>query len=116
MPSWPVSLPASPLAEGFSETPPATSLRTEMDQGPAKMRQRTTAGVGRLGFSLLLSLAQVQILDEFFRNDTKGGSLSFSFAHPRGGAAITCRFIEPPRYQAATGAWFRAQLSLEVLP
>ena len=45
MTSWPATLPVSPLLDGFIETVPETIIRTDMDQGPAKTRQRTTAGV-----------------------------------------------------------------------
>ncbi len=116
MTSWPATLPQSPLAEGFTETAPATALRTEMDQGPAKSRQRTTAGPRRLGFSLFLTRAQTATLDSFFNDDTKGGAVAFTFPHPRTGVSMSCRFTEPPRYQMQGGDIFRATLSLEVLP
>ena len=116
MTSWPATLPQSPLTEGFTETAPATVLRTEMDQGPAKIRQKTTAGVRRLGLGFILSKAQTAILDAFFTADAKGGAVAFDFPHPRTGTTLSCRFTEPPRYQALNGELFRATLALEVLP
>lgn len=116
MPLWPSTLPQSPLIEGFSETAPSTTTRTEMDQGPAKVRQKTTAGVRRLILSFLLSKTQTATLDAFFHTDTKGGSLSFTFPHPRTNESLSCRFTQAPRYQTQNGEKFRAGVELEVMP
>ncbi len=116
MPTWPVTLPASPLVDGFQETPPPTVIRTEMDQGPAKTRQRTTAGVRRMQLSFILSKAQTATLDSFFTDTVKGGALGFDFTHPRTGSTLNCRFAEPPRYAALNGEKFRTALVFEVLP
>ena len=115
MTDWPESLPLA-LCEGYRETPPETSLRTAMDQGPAKTRQRTTAGVSTLSLNFILSTAQTALLDGFFTADTAGGSLAFGFTHPRTGGAVSCRFRQPPVYQALNGDYYRVGLELEVLP
>jgi hypothetical protein len=116
MPSWPSSLPSFPLADKFQEQPPDTLLRTQMDAGPAKLRPRTTAGVRLLRLAYILSRAQVEALDQFYRADLSEGALAFGFTHPRTGGAVSCRFRAPPEYAAVNGDYFRASLSLEVLP
>ena len=116
MPAWPITLPASPLVEGFRETPPDTVLRSPMDQGPAKLRRRTTAGTGALSLTYLLSRAQVNALMDFFNDTLAGGSLPFDFTHPVNGATLACRFRQMPAYAPVNAEYFRAAIELEVLP
>lgn len=113
---WPVTLPEAPLLEGFQETAAATAIRTDMEQGPAKVRRRTTAGVGKLSMRYLLSKAEVVALETFYDATLGGGALSFSFTHPRTGASLSCRFTEPPQYVTTNGDHFLAALTLETLP
>lgn len=114
--TWPITLPAAPLAEGYRETPPVTALRTDMEQGPAKLRPRTTAGTGSIEARYLLGKTQLAALDIFYRDTLAGGALSFAITHPRTGLSVLCRFVEPPAYAAVNGFAFHAVLRLEVLP
>ena len=116
MTTWPDTLPASPLLDGFRETVQNTALRTEMEQGPAKLRRRTTAGVRTMSVAFVLSAAQVAILDTFYLTTLQGGTLSFDFTHPRTAAAVTCRFVKPPEYGVLNGAYFKTALDLEIVP
>ena len=116
MTTWPDTLPVSPLLEGFQETVPDTVLRTNMEQGPAKIRQRTTAAVRGLRAGFLMSRAQVATLETFYLTTLQGGIGSFSFTHPRSGSAISCRFTKPPEYGAGNGNFFRVACELEILP
>jgi hypothetical protein len=116
MPSWPLALPVSPLVEGFRETPPDTVLRSTMDQGPAKLRRRTTAGAGTLTLTYMLSRSQVDTLLDFFNDSLAGGTLAFDFTHPVNGAPLSCRFRQSPAYAPINAEYFKAALELEVLP
>ena len=116
MPAWPGTLPASPLMDSFRETVPDTVLRTETDQGPAKLRQRTTAGVRRLSLSYIMSQSQISDLENFFLVTLMGGALGFDFTHPRTEETETCRFRQPPEYAPLNGNFFRVAVDLEVLP
>jgi len=114
---WPVSLPQEPLAQGFSEQAPSTVIRSQMEAGPPKVRRRFTAGVRNIECQLRLTPAQVDTLDSFFDTTVAGGSLSFDWKHPRSGAAVTLRFVEPPSYTPLTrGTLWQASLRLEILP
>lgn len=115
MPSWPTSLPQRPLIEGYQETPPNVLLRTQMDAGPAKVRRRFTAGVRIYSVAYLLTSTQLTTLDSFFVSDCKHGSVSFTWPHPRTGANITVRFLEPPQYSSADQHW-RVTCKFEELP
>jgi hypothetical protein len=116
MPTWPASLPSLPLADGYREITSHSIVRTEMEQGPAKLRRRSTAAVSKLTLSYLLSTADIQALEEFIQDDLMGGALAFSFDHPRTGSAVSCRFRQLPEYGAVNGGYFKVSVELEVLP
>ena len=116
MPTWPATLPVPPLAEGYREITANTLVRTEMEQGPAKIRRRTTAGVARLSLAYLLSTEDIQTLEDFIQTDLSGGARGFSFTHPRTGHPIICRFRQLPEYGAVNGAYFRVSIELEIMP
>lgn len=112
---WPTSLPA-PALNSLNETPPNNVIRSSMDRGPAKLRRRTTANIRPLSFSLMLTPEQTQILDDFFTTDTFSGAEQFDFTHPRTGAAVKARFVDPPSYNETEGVLYAASVSLEILP
>lgn len=116
MTSWPSQLPAYPLLDGFRESVPDTAIRTDMEQGPAKVRLRTTAAVSRLSCAYLMSKAQVTALDTFYQAGLQGGALSFEFLHPRRNVTVMARFVRPPEYAAGNGGFFRVSAELEILP
>ncbi|MBI3441732.1 MAG: hypothetical protein HY052_08055 [Proteobacteria bacterium] len=116
MPAWPDALPAYPLLEGFHEMVPKTALRTDMEQGPAKVRLRTTAAVRGMTLNYLMSKAQVTALETFYLATLQGGALAFDFIHPRSNAAVSCRFVRPPEYSTSNGNFFTVAIALEVLP
>lgn len=117
MTAWPADLPQKPLADGFAEKAPTLALRTSMDVGPAKVRPRQAAGVTMLTCAFRLTPAQRASLLAFWQTTLAGGALSYSWAHPVTGAAITCRLVEPPAFEPlARGLYWRAALTIEILP
>lgn len=114
--SWPESLPTAPLLTPYREKPPETALRTQMEQGPAKLRQRTTAGVGDIEVAYLLSAAQTATLEDFYHDTLAGGSLPFAYTHPRKGVEVAARFKKPPQIVSGNGRYFELRLELEILP
>ena len=116
MASWPSSLPQSPLAADHSEGFADTLVRTQMDAGPAKVRRRTTAASRPLTASFLLTKAQVDTLDIFYNLTLDGGTLPFDWILPRTGAAISCRFVQPPEPAQPQGGFWRVTCQLEILP
>jgi len=116
MTSWPDALPAYPLLDGFHETPPKTALRTDMEQGPAKVRLRTTAGVRTMSLKYLMNKTQVTALETFYLATLQGGALTFDFIHPRNNGTISCRFTKPPEYATSNGNFFKVSVELEALP
>lgn len=115
MPTWPASLPA-PLLNSLKESPPENVIRTDMDKGPAKVRRRTTANIRPISFSLRLTPAQVDTMDDFYVTDTFSGADEFAYTHPRTGDSVTARFVQPPEYSELEGVLYNVNVSLEILP
>lgn len=113
---WPTTLPTRPDRSSYQEIVPNTVIRTAMDAGPPKMRQRYTAGIRGFDLSFMMTKAQVATLDAFYITTLVGGSLSFTWVHPRTEAAATFRFVEPPQYQAMSGSLYRVTAKMEILP
>lgn len=115
--TWPGTLPAAPRSSGFREIAPRSSIRTNNDVGPAKLRRRTTGNVRRFQMVFELTLAQVATLDTFFVTTLTGGSEAYNFNHPRTGVAGEFRFLEPPSFSNSEGGdlWVGV-CNVELLP
>lgn len=112
--NWPSTLPL-PLQEGYKELPPNTSIRTQMDSGPVKVRRRYTAGVRSYNFSMDLTLDEIGALDTFYVDTTRSGTLLFNWTDPRTSASVEARFIKEPEYTSMSNDG-RVYIQLEVLP
>ncbi len=115
MATWPVTLPP-PALNTLRESPPRNVIRSNMDKGPAKTRRRTTANIRPLSFSLNLTEAQVQTLDDFFVTTLFSGADEFDYTHPRTGAPVTVRFVQEPEYSEREGVLYNVGIALEILP
>jgi len=114
--SWPGTLPTLLLA-GYTESPPNTAIRTPMDGGVAKVRQRFTAAARPINGALLLTKAQVDTLDTFYVTTLNGGSDPFEFDNVRTGATEDFRFVSPPQYtNAGSDENWRVSMEIEQLP
>jgi hypothetical protein len=113
---WPVTLPDIPLVEGFSESAPDVTIRTQMDAGPARVRPRYTAGVRPVVGKISCTKAQVETLDVFHVTTLMNGSLPFDWAHPRTGVTKAFRFVKAPKYMPDHKDSWVVSLELEILP
>jgi hypothetical protein len=113
---WPALLPQSPLVSGYNEKLPNTIIRTQMDNGVAKTRRRFTATVRPMSISFTMTPSQVALLDTFYNDTTKGGSLRFEWTHPRTGVTKEFRFVNPPEINGARGNNYSVSISLEQMP
>lgn len=112
---WPLTLPA-PAINTFSESPPDNTMRSSTDKGPAKTRRRTTANVRPVSFTLNLTDAQAQTLDDFYVNTTYSGADEFTFTHPRTDAIVSARFTQPPQYGDREATVWSVSIALEIMP
>ena len=113
---WPVLLPAFSIVENFTEQPADGTIRTPMEEGPAKVRQNPNPVPGVIRFSKRLSTEQTNILDQFYTLTLAKGVLTFQEYHPRTGILTTFRFKAPPTYQHISGPQWMAAMELELMP
>lgn len=113
--TWPVTLPQNFLVSGYRETLPNTAIRTDMDAGPAKIRQRVTSNVRPVSGSMVMTETQLTTFESFFNTTIVGGTLRFNYTHPRLGA-VELRFVSSPSYtKVGDDAWL-VEMGLEIMP
>jgi len=125
MATWPGTLPQA-LHLGATETAQKAFLRTQMDAGPYKQRGRFTAAVRYLSGTMLLTQAQRQTFDTFYRSTLGYGSDAFDWHDPVDGSVVSMRFVEVPAFTAVNGggtgspgaaaSLWSVDLQLEILP
>lgn len=117
VPSWPTTLPQQLFVNGYRQSFAETTIKSEMDAGPAKVRRRFTAGVEPVSGTMLLTETQLGYLRTFFVDTLLGGSLRFSWTKPPAHtAACEMRFTESPSWTAVEPEVYEVSLSLEILP
>jgi hypothetical protein len=113
---WPSGLPQRPSVGGYQERFAETALRTPMEAGAAKLRQRFTAAPRQIEVSFRMTAAQVALMRVFYEETAGGGTLPFDWIHPRGGGTSSFRFVEAPRVSATSATLFSVTAKLEELP
>jgi hypothetical protein len=118
IPNWPTGLPQSPQ-KGFKESIGQNIIRSAMDAGPAKMRNRGKRP-NTMDLSFILTTAQTTILENFIKTDLAGVK-RFSFPHPRTASIVEARIVPQGEGEfygleyLAPGYW-KTSLKFEVLP
>lgn len=118
MATWPSGLYGCILKDGFQETTPDNVIRSPMDVGPAKIRQRSTSDVRSITLTLFLDKDQLALLEDFYVITTKYGSLQFGMFRPRyrhDAISGQYRFAGAPMYSNFDQGW-RVAMKLEELP
>lgn len=107
---WPASLPA--CCDSYTEKAEPVTVRTNVAEGPAKVRRRFTLRVVRGQVGMHLTIAQRNTLDSFFYVDLDGGVGRFEFRHPWLDVIKQWRMVEAPDFSndgpigvAATMVW-----------
>ena len=117
VPVWPTELPQQLFVNGYSQSFAETTIKSDMDAGPAKVRRRFTAGVEPVSGTMLLTGTQLTSLATFYNTTLLGGSLRFSWTKPPAHtAACEMRFTESPSWTAVEPEVYEVSLSLEILP
>jgi hypothetical protein len=96
-PSPYAALPELCLQEGYGEGGPDGTLRSTVDAGIPKVRQRWTSVPTHITARYQLTGDQKQILDDFWKRQTKCGSIRFNWLHPNLGL-VEARFLGRPEY------------------
>jgi len=113
--TWPTTLPVSPDTQ-YGESYKDNVIRSDMDTGLQKTRQRYTRQQRMLQLSYVLNDAQRLAFASFFAS-IKGGALPYNMADPVSGSSIVVRMtgaVSGPSY-ISKNIW-RVQFEVEVLP
>lgn len=113
--TWPSTLPNCPERD-YSESLKDNVIRSDMDAGMQKQRQRYTRTQRMMSVSFLLTDAQKATFYTFFSN-IKGGALPFNFPDPLTGTSIVVRTtgaINGPVF-VSKNLW-RVKFEVEILP
>lgn len=111
---WPESLPQLLRLEGLTAQRKSSVIRTEMDAGPAKARQRYTVATKEFSGTLLLTEQEREILEDWYTHTLGGGVLRFEMMHPQTQEFAEFRFVEDYQETASEGYW-KIALTVELL-
>ena len=116
--TWPTELPEHLEREGFSEDFADTRIFSDVDIGPKIVRRRSTAGVGKMKGTLILTKEQLIVFKDFYQTELAGGVYPFLWTNPADlDEERLYRFgSEPPQYTVLGYNTFRLSLELEILP
>lgn len=119
--TWPGALPQDQFL-GTTYGRVNNRLRSNMDAGPAKMRRRYTARIKTIDAPLVLTGAELKILEAWYENEIGDGTLPFIWEHPLTDVVVEFRFreeLQPFRLDVGGGVDDRVwigTLKLEIMP
>ncbi len=116
MDNWPVQLQERLNASSFEVQLGSTTVRSDMDVGPAKVRSRCTDAVDIYTCSVFLDIDDYAILTTFFKTTLGNGTLRFTFDDPFTGESEIFRFASPPQVRAIGGRMFEVSMTWERFP
>jgi hypothetical protein len=115
---FPPALVPALSREGWDDGLPDLVVATSMAQGPPKLRRATTAGVRDWDLTVQpITTAERMTLEGFYLTTCAGGALDFEISHPALGTRnVQFKPHSPPRFAILGAGWWRATLSLQILP
>lgn len=116
VPEWDTDLPQELLLDGYSESLPDVTIKSDMDAGPAKVRRRFTAGVTPVSGFILVTSTQLATFITFYNSTLLGGSLRFTWTEPPA-YTVQCemRFTAVPTWTKVEDV-YKISMSLEIMP
>lgn len=118
MSNWPASLQQILNADSFQVSFGNTTIRSDMDVGPAKVRSRFTDAVDIYTCGVNITYDQYTTLSDFYKTILNNGALPFTFDDPFTGSPESFRFVSPPTLAplGQGGFAFRVSMSWEKMP
>lgn len=115
MTDWPSTLPSGLEISGYQEPFTDSSIKSSMDAGPPKRRRRFSASIREFSGNLILTGAEVTLLETFYYDTIKQVS-EFNFIHPRKGTTVVVVFSGAPSVSAIGPDLFQVGLKMEIQP
>lgn len=101
---------------GFTQELGSVIIRSKMDVGPEKVRQRFTKGIDKFSCTIDMDYDDYATLTTFFKTTLSGGSKTFLYDHPMTGVESEFRFIKEPSITPIGGRVFRLNFQWEEMP
>lgn len=101
IPIWPDSLPLSPLLDAYEETHSSLAQSVTSGNKSILLRRNSTRAQSKLSVAFALRRKEVEYFTAFFYDTLAGGTLRFTFEHPRTRKQIEVSF-DPTSDQAFT--------------
>jgi hypothetical protein len=114
--AWPLSLQQYLSEQNFSVTFGDTTVRSDMDTGPQKVRRRFTRPVDKFTGSILVDGAEYDIFYNYYNTSLAGGTTPFLLNHPITGVPSEFRFTGQPKVNSIGGGQFVIGFEFEELP
>lgn len=114
--NWPIALQQCLNEVNFSFRKGDTALRSDMDVGPSKVRNRYTTSIDEVQGSINLTTAEYTTFENFFQTTLEGGTKQFYFEHPITKVQTVFRFTGPYQITSLGGGNFQARFTWEILP
>lgn len=103
--TWPGDLPRVLRLDGLNAKKKSAVVRTEMDAGPAKVRQRYTVATKDFSGSIVVNSVQRQLLEDFYTNILGNGVLRFVMKDPQTLEQAEFRFLDDYDEESLDGLW-----------
>ncbi len=121
MDTWPATLPQRLSCDTSVQDDESRAI-SDMDAGPASVRNRFTAITQTVKGSMVLTGTQLTTFNTFFRTTINNGSLSFIWIHPFTEEVATIRFKSKPEWkcikpaESVSDRKYQASFELEIEP
>lgn len=92
LPSWPVTLPIAPLLAAYSEQHPNLATSVTAGNKTKLIRRASTRTQIPISVDFNFSKEQMTLFETFVYTTLEGGSIRFTFVHPRTEQAIEVSF------------------------
>lgn len=115
MATFPTGLP-NPLVEGYSGSQDQVFIRTEMEAGSQRQRQRFSAANTQMTLTWLLDAADMATFKSFWTNDINRGSDFFTYSLDLGDGLTSydVRFTQPYQFSYVDVDHWRVNGNVEV--
>jgi len=114
--TFPSTLAQKFLESGFQYLKGNTTVRSENEVGPAKVRQRFTKAINGFSGSIELDIDDFVTLETFYDTTLSGGSKTFMYDHPYTLVSTEFRFLKPYSISPTGGRFQRVSFEWEQIP
>lgn len=105
-----------PDARSIKREQRPNTIRTNMDAGAPKVRQKFSKPIFDVSWTVTLTRDEAQQLESFYVTTTASGSKRFTYEDPVFQNEVEARFTKPPAYSSIGAGTFKVSIAMEILP